>query len=225
MYTTQKIENNSLTIQEFAGQISAWVQDHTLFFNDTLNLTNTLIKKPDTGLPDVTEVPENVIQSQWDGSQTKVELYEMFKALNDKWIAGYDDTRTLFEDVLFLDRASRNVGDKVIIDIFNLQQMTDPTHLNQKMSVFTFISGILTQNHFSVMPVPAYVNFYNVQNSPAPSTVTIQPSQEFANEMWGTYMTVDTRNSGPKLVCFYTDRPSSYLDMKDNKGYDRKNRT
>jgi hypothetical protein len=219
MYTTQKIENNSLTIQEFAGQISAWVQDHTLFFNDTLNLTNTLIKKPDTGLPDVTEVPENVIQSQWDGSQTKVELYEMFKALNDKWIAGYDDTRTLFEDVLFLDRASRNVGDKVIIDIFNLQQMTDPTHLNQKMSVFTFISGILTQNHFSVMPVPAYVNFYNVQNSPAPSTVTIQPSQEFANEMWGTYMTVDTRNSGPKLVCFYTDRPSSYLDMKDNKNY------
>lgn len=219
MYTTQKMEDSTLTIQQFAGQISAWGQDHTLFFNDTLNLTNTLIKKPDTGLPDVTEVPENVIQSQWDGSQTKVELYEMFKALNDKWIAGYDDTRTLFEDVLFLDRASRNVGDKVIIDIFNLQQMTDPTHLNQKMSVFTFISSILTQNHFSVMPVPAYVNFYNVLNSPAPSTVTIQPSQEFANEMWGTYMTVDTRNSGPKLVCFYTDRPSSYLDMKDNKNY------
>ena len=32
-------------------------------------------------------------------------------------------------------------------------------------------------------------------------------------------MTVDTRKSGPKLVCFYTDRPSSYLDMKDNKNY------
>ncbi len=219
MYTTQKLENNNLTIQDFAGQLNAWINDHTTFFNDTLNLTNTKIKKPDTGLPDVTEVPEGIIQSQWDGNQTKVELYEMFKALNDKWIAGYDDTRTLFEDVLFLDRASRNVGDKVIIDIFALQQMVDPEFMNLKMSVFTFISGILTQNHFSVMPVPAYVNFYNVQNSPAPLPVTVQPSQEFANQMWGTYMTVDTRQSGPKLVCFYTDRPSSYLDMKDNKNY------
>lgn len=219
MYSTQKLVDNSLTVQQFAGQISAWGNDHTLFFNDTLKLTDTKIKKPNTGLPDVTELPESIIQSQWDGPQTKVELYEMFKALNDKWIAGYDDTRTLFEDVLFLDRASRNVGDKIIIDIFALQQMVDPEFMNLKMSVFTFISGILTQNHFSVMPVPAYVNFYNVQNSPASIPVTIQPSQEFANEMWGTFMTVDTRNSGPKLVCFYTDRPSSYLDMKDNKNY------
>ena len=218
MYTTQKLEDDTLTIQQFAGQINSWVNERTAFLNDTLNLTDTKIKKPDTGLPDVTEVPESIIQSQWEGSQTKVELYEMFKALNDKWIAGYDDSRTLFEDVLFLDRASRNVGDKVIIDIFALQQMVDPEFMNLKMSVFTFISGILTQNHFSVMPVPAYVNFYNVQNSPAPS-VTAQPPQEFANEMWGTYMTVDTRKSGPKLVCFYTDRPSSYLDMKDNKNY------
>lgn len=219
MYATQKMEDSTLTVQQFSGQISAWINDRTLFFNDTLRLTDTKIKKPDTGLPDVTEVPESIIQSQWDGSQTKVELYEMFKALNDKWIAGYDDSRTLFEDVLFLDRGSRNVGDKIIIDIFALQQMVDPEFMNLKMSVFTFISGILTQNHFSVMPVPAYVNFYNVQNSPAPIPVTIQPSQEFANEMWGTYMTVDTRKSGPKLVCFYTDRPSSYLDMKDNKNY------
>jgi len=219
MYTTQKLEDSTLTVQQFAGQINSWVNERTAFFNDTLNLTDTKIKKPDTGLPDVTEIPEGIIQSQWEGSQTKVELYEMFKALNDKWIAGYDDSRTLFEDVLFLDRASRNVGDKVIIDIFALQQMVDPEFMNLKMSVFTFISGILTQNHFSVMPVPAYVNFYNVQNSPAPLPVTVQPSQEFANEMWGTYMTVDTRKSGPKLVCFYTDRPSSYLDMKDNKNY------
>jgi len=46
----------------------------------------------------------------------------VFKALNDKWVAGSDyKSKTLFEDILFLDRASRNIGDTVIVDIFDLQ--------------------------------------------------------------------------------------------------------
>ena len=57
-----------------------------------------------------------------DGQQSKVENYEVFKALNDKWIAGGDFTnKTLFEDFLFLDRASRNVGDIILVDIFDLK--------------------------------------------------------------------------------------------------------
>jgi hypothetical protein len=105
----------------------------------------------------------------------------------------------------------------VIIDIFEMQTIIDPDTMNQNMSVFLLVSGILTQNHFSVMPMPAYVNFYNQQNinnkSPEESVT------DFANNMWGTFLTLDYRNAGPKLVCFYTDRPSSYLDMKDNKNY------
>ena len=145
----------------------------------------------------------------------------MFKALNDKWIAGSDFTNvTMFEDILFLDRASRNIGDKVILDIFNLQKLINPESLNYNMSVFLFISGILTENHFSVMPMPAYVNFYNVQDVSASAQPNIEPGRDFANSMWGTFLNVDYRNSGPKLVCFYTERPSTYVDLRgETKNY------
>jgi hypothetical protein len=66
--------------------------------------------------------------------------------------------------MLFLDRASRNIGDTVIIDIFDLQNVLNQNAYTESMSVFTLISGILIKNNFNVMPVPAYVNFYNVQD-------------------------------------------------------------
>jgi len=88
------------------------------------------------------------------------------------------------------------------------------------MSVFLFISGILTENHFSVMPMPAYVNFYNVQDVSASAQPNIEPGRDFANSMWGTFLNVDYRNSGPKLVCFYTERPSTYVDLRgETKNY------
>jgi hypothetical protein len=90
----------------------------------------------------------------------------------------------------------------------------EETSLNMEMSVFTFLSGILIQNKFNVMPLPAYVNFYNVQDADG---TTISQSGEgtlqFADNMWGTFLDVDYRKSSPKLVCFYTGLPSVYLDL------------
>jgi hypothetical protein len=64
------------------------------------------------------------------------------------------------------------------------------------------------------MPLPAYVNFYNVQDvSGLNIPQKTQGSLEFANSMWGTYLNVDYRNSGPKMICFYAGKPSQYLDL------------
>ena len=83
-----------------------------------------------------------------------------------------------------------------------------------EMSVFTFLSGILIKNKFNVMPLPAYVNFYNVQD--VDGTTISQNSEgslEFADNMWGTFLDVDYRKSGPKMVCFYAGLPSAHLDL------------
>jgi hypothetical protein len=218
MYATQKLEDPAITDTLFASSLETYLSLTIDIQNTSLDNTLTLVRKE---LPNITELPERTIQSQFDSKQSKVELYEVFKALNDKWISGSDFTnQTLFEDILFLDRASRNIGDKVILDIFNLQQLVNPESLNYNMSVFTFISGILTQNHFTVMPMPAYVNFYNVQQVSASAQPNIEPGRDFANNMWGTFLNVDYRNSGPKLVCFYSERPSTYLDLRsETKNY------
>jgi hypothetical protein len=72
-----------------------------------------------------------------------------------------------------------------------------------EMSVFTFLSGFLIKNKFNVMPLPSYVNFYNIQDVDGTTIPQSEGQLEFADNMWGTFLNVDYRNSSPKMICFY----------------------
>jgi hypothetical protein len=215
MFATQKLYSPTITSSLFKTKIQDYLQTATelqnVFLNDLLNSVRV-------ALPNQQQLPEKTIQSVIDGQQSKVENYEVFKALNDKWIAGSDfKNKTLFEDFLFLDRASRNIGDTIILDIFDLKRMLSTNALNMEMSVFTLISGMLIQNKFNVMPLPAYVNFYNVQEVDGTTiSQNTEGSLQFADNMWGTFLEVDYRKSSPKILCFYTGLPSAYLDLPKN---------
>ena len=224
-YATQKLFVPTLNSVEFKSTLQTYLGTtsalQSLFLNQVLNRVRA-------ELPNQQELPEKSIQSVIDGQQSKVENYEVFKALNDKWISGGDYTsKTLFEDFLFLDRASRNIGDTIIVDIISLKDTLlgtktfEETSMNMEMSVFTFLSGILIKNKFNVMALPAYVNFYNVQD--VDGTTISQNSEgslEFADNMWGTFLDVDYRKSSPKMVCFYAGLPSAHLDLpKGNSRY------
>jgi hypothetical protein len=218
IYATRKLLNPSITTTNFKTQISNFISDGTNLQNVILDKTMECLR---ANLKPYSQLPERTIQSVIDGQQSKVENYEVFKGLNDKWIAGGDyKTKTLFEDMMFLDRASRNIGDTIIIDIFDLKNVLNTNAYNERMSVFTLISGILIKNNFVVMPLPAYVNFYNVQDVSGINTQKSEGSLEFANSMWGTFLNVDYRNSGPKMICFYAGKPSEYLQLpKGNSRY------
>ena len=211
IYATQKTYIPTLTTSQFVTKLQN-------YFDTTTNLQNSILNQVLTNLnlllPNQQQLPERAIQSVIDGQQSKVENYEVFKALNDKWIAGGDfKNKTLFEDILFLDRASRNIGDTIIVDIFDLKNLLKKSSLNMGMSVFTFMSGILIKNKFNVMPLPAYVNFYNVQDADGTTTNQSEGSLQFADNMWGTFLNVDYRKSGPKLLCFYAGLPSGHLQL------------
>jgi hypothetical protein len=212
MYATQKLNNNSLNSSQFIAQLNSYLNNSEQLQNNFLNSVLTGIKKE---LKDKQyQLPEKTIQSVIDGQQSKAENYETFKALNDKWIAGNNfNERTLFEDMLFLDRASRNIGDTLLIDIFSLKNTLSENSLNEAMSVYTFIASMLMKNNFTVMNLPAYVNFYNIQDADGTTITQPQGSLEFANNLWGTFLNVDYRNSSPKMVCFYVGKPSQYLQL------------
>jgi len=217
MYATQKLNNSRITPKEFNTKINDYLGLCSKLQNDTLDAILGKLRKD---LPDYQEVQEKTIDSQVSGQQSKVDLYENFKALNDKWIAGGDyKTTTYYEDVLFLDRASRNIGDTIFLDIFSLKEVLNEKSINATMSVHTFISGLLIRNNFTVMNLPAYVNFYNVRNIDGVPTPKADGSNEFADNMWGTFLNVDYRDSGPKMVCFYVGKPSSYQDMDKSKNF------
>jgi len=211
MYAARKLESPQLTPGQFKNQLSLYLQREENFQNNLLGLVLSGVRNK---LPTQQQLPQKFIPSAVSGEQPKVELWETFKAINDKWIAGDDfRTKTLFEDMLFLDRASRNIGDTILIDIFDIQGMVSKDSLNNAMSVYSFVASILIKNNFVVMNLPAYVNFYNVQNIDGTEIPQTEGSLEFANSMWGTFLDVDYRKSSPKMVCFYSPKPSSYLDL------------
>jgi hypothetical protein len=178
-------------------------------------ILDSLFIKLRNKLPDVSIKSEVVVDSALEGPQSKVDLWETFKAINDKWIAGNDfKQKTLFEDVLLLDRASRNIGDVVLCDIYKLRNrlMTiDPTK-----NMLDFVSSILVENNFVVMNIPSYVNFYNIQDAQKNAKPRLDSTSDFANNLFGTFMNVDYRDSSAKMVCFYGGKPSEIVDIKDN---------
>jgi len=212
MYATQKLKNPNTTVSQFQSQINQYLTNESVLQENFLNLVLDGVRNK---LPNQQQLPEKTIQSAIDGQQSKVENYEVFKALNDKWISGGDyKTKTLFEDILFLDRASRNIGDTILLDIFEMRNMFNKESINESMSVYTFISGLLIKNNFTVMNLPSYINFYNVQDVDGTTIPNkAEGSLEFANNLWGTFLNVDYRKSSSKMVCFYVGKPSQYLDL------------
>lgn len=182
----------------------------SLNFQD--KITNDLFTRLRLDLPKVTISNYRTLNSKLEGDLTKRDLWESFKATNDKWISGNDfKNKTLFEDVLFLDRASRDIGDKVIIDIYKLKERL--TNINPKTNMLTYVQSIIEENHFVVMNVPSYINFYNVQDATKNPVPKMEGVGEFANNLFGTFMNVDYRNSSSKLVCFYGGKPSEHLKV------------
>ena len=204
------------TQSNFQTDINNFYTQRNGYLNDVINQLFPTLQRQ---LPNVTETVEKPILSAVDGQQPKVELYETFKAFNDKWIAGLEITdRTLYQDVLFLDRANQDIGDKVLVDVFKLMDFFSGT-TSVDTRVIDFVSQIVYDNQFVMMPLPAYVNFWGVGEVKQGITPNAESSESLANSMFGTFLDVDTRYSESKFVCYYAGKPSEHLDMREAKDY------
>ena len=210
VYATKKSQDETYSYEKFINELNEFVLGTIQYQNQSFDY---MLKKLNTSLPTVNETPVREVVSQLFGSQAKVELWETLKSLNDKWIAGIDLTRrTLFEDVLLLDRASRDIGDKIIIDINKLNDLL--SNLNMKSNLLAYVKSILQENNFQMMPLPSYVNFYNVDTPIKNVEPKLEGNLEFANALFGTFQNVDYRKSTSKMVCLYAGKPSEHLDLK-----------
>jgi hypothetical protein len=221
IYGTQKLNNN--------GNYNSTLfnQDITNFNTQKDNYVSQVLTqlffKLQRQLPTIDSVSIKPINSAVNGTQPKIEYWETFKAFNDKWIAGNDyREKTLFEDVMFLDRANRDIGDKVYFDIFKVKSYLFSVE-NQNLRVIDFLSQIIFDNRFYMMPMSSYINFWGI-NDVRPNVEPVpEGSTDLANSMFGTFTEVDTRMSSPKLVCFYAGKPSEHLDTRDNPDFRFKN--
>jgi hypothetical protein len=206
---------NSVDGVKFYGLMDQYLDKSETYLKNVISNLMTGVR---AGLPSITIEGDKGNRAQLEGEQTRVEIWETFKAFNDTWVAGGDfKSKTLFEDVLLFDRASRDVGQKVYVDIFKVKDLIEGSLTKNNM--LDIISTILTENNFTYFPLPAYANFYNAQDAEKNPVPRSEGSTEFANSFWGTFLNVDYRNTSPKFLCYYANKPSQYVDMKDNVDY------
>ena len=141
----------------------------------------------------------------------KLETYSFFKSFNDKWTAGNSiGQRNLIEEFLFLDKANRDIGDKVYISLKRLIQFEDPK--NDKSNLYSAIAMLISGTNFDMRALPAYVNFYGTNFT---GKSKIQSSKEVAKSIFGTFLEVDYQDASPKIILQYLGPNSNHLEVAD----------
>jgi hypothetical protein len=156
------------------------------------------------------------VNSKLDGDIIKLEQWELFKAVNDKWVSGRDTkSRLLFDEFLFFDRANRDIGDELIINTDTIRKYC--TWDNSSNSVMSLVRQIIADNRMNFFVMPAYINFYG--KSSLRTTDRNVSILNNANDVFSTFTYVDYIDSAPKFLCQYIDRPSQTLSLDNDPNY------
>lgn len=204
-----KDKNNSFIPTSAA--FKTYVQDNIFIPQDSrlsIFLTN-LIKKFKTLTPASNADKITIYQGHNETKTIKFDLYQYFKAFNDKWVAGNAiGQRHLMDEFLFLDRANRDIGDEAFVSLERLISLGDEK--NAKIDLYSAISVLIQGTNFDMRPLPAYVNFYGTDST---NKKRVLPSKNLARNLFGTFLDVDYQESNPKIIIQYVNKTSRYLDM------------
>ena len=209
--------DNGTNMSKFFNLMNDYITNGEKYLN--LILDDTLIRtRAKLGNVNVTTENTGVKYTEFNGEQTRLEIWESLKSINDKWISGGDlKTKTLFEDVMLMDRASRDIGQKIFVDIFKLKDLIEYMDYNNFM--LGVIQTIFTDNRFTPFVLPSYANFYNVQDVSKNASPRPEGTLQFANNLFGTFLDVDYRDTSSKYIAIYAYVPSTHLAMNENVDY------
>lgn len=150
----------------------------------------------------------------------KLELYNYFKSFNDKWTSGNSiGQRTLMEEFLFLDKANRDIGNQVFLDMERIYSLM--SEKNENINLYSLIVLLIKDSGLDIRALPAYVNFYGTNFT---NTNKIVPSKNVAQNMFGSFLEVDYQEATPKIILQYVGPTSKHLELSDiSKKYKYKN--
>jgi hypothetical protein len=91
IYATQKLSNPNLNYTSFYGLMDDYITESDNYINNVLNVMLPAVRKQ---LPNIFITGDDAANraplEAGFTEQTRTELWETFKALNDSWIAGFD---------------------------------------------------------------------------------------------------------------------------------------
>ena len=214
IYATQKLTDNTFNEFKLRNYLINYFEKCNLFKN---NIINTLMPEVLKSLPNQIITPQSN-KANYTGNIGRIETWEKIKALNDKWIAGNDyKENSLFEDFLFLDRASRNIGGEVYCDVVLWKDKLEESILKvPDRPLWLILRELIEASGFTVLDYAGYVNYYDVNDVTVRPNPSNQGSTSIANDIFGTFLNVDFRNSKSKIVCTFANEASKNLDIPNS---------
>ena len=147
--------------------------------------------------------------SEKNKKELKLEIYNYFKNINDKWVSDTEKSfnvcgggdRDLIQYFKFIDRGWRDIGGAATINLNSFLSLGN----NQDTSVYLFMSKLLRDSNFLFQILPSYINY--------------KESTEVA-KMFRPFTTLESPDSsGPVYCCIYVGGASQVLDIKETNNY------
>ncbi len=198
------------------------ITNYLTSFHDTYMGVKTSRKKEiedKKGTGDEKEVNLSIVDN---GEDLKLSLYRTFKSITDKWITASKDGKLFFNIVnssngtacgklktkggstlaahfQYINRVMGDIGDIAVIDISKLNILRD----NLKISMYQYISDLLTDNEYMFFPLPAYVNFTGQGLKTEDLKEMFKPSLRSISDV----------SCGPLFLCMYVGGTSRQLKL------------
>jgi len=157
-----------------------------------------------------------------DNDNIKLQFYQSFKSLNDRWLSGDAiDIRTetdgngnsykayfpgitkssavkkLIDSFVFVDRAFNDISNTCLLDLSPLLEFDN----SGEISVYTMITKLLAHNNFLFFPLQSYIDF----------------SKDDWQQSFKITLDVSDENTAvPRFVCMYVGGYSSNLKDKNS---------
>jgi hypothetical protein len=208
------------------GIIKVKTEDFNKYFDAMIEVfKGSKYSTSSPGYVNIKKQREQAIFGTTNEDAIKLQLYSTCKNIFDKWLGGVTDPTNLFfrcgsrnptdnglrdkyrkGDVLrlidsfrFVDRAFRDIGDKLYI---NPTPVNDYLMNSPNTSVYDAVGQLLASNNFNFLPLPTFINYKD------PKTLS---------EMFKTKSYYDAKIEddicGPSFVCVYNGQTSKHLDM------------
>jgi len=147
----------------------------------------------------------------------KLQIYNYFKNIYDKWIAGskkdqlsYNACGTpgknLIDYFKFINRGFNDIGHKAVINLDSVASLSE----NMNTNFYFYISKLLGDSNFLFQILPSFINFKD---------------EEDMKDIFRPVTNISQRNtsSGPTYLCIYAGGTSEVLDLNEKSRYTYKN--
>jgi hypothetical protein len=185
-------------------------------FDSYINSFKNILTQPGSPQSPNEKTQEDIEKENKSTNKIKLQIYNYFKNINDKWVADSGDNgrafnicgsqdKDLYDYFKFIDRAWRDIGNK---SNFNLKSFLS-LGSNLDTSVYFFISKLLRDSNFLLQILPSYVNFKDITEV----SKIFKPMTTIENN----------KSSGPIFACIYAGGNSQVLNIGERNSYQYKN--